>query len=357
MKEKIRGLDGLKGIIAIFIAYVYHYFILFEVDPFQSVPILDKTFNFINVYTGYSEAVFFLLSGFLMAYVYEERVKHQNIWEFFVPRVKKMYPIMIITVFLVFVLENLGRLWLGEYPLHGENGDIQYGWLSLLVSCFGVQTGYFSDGDLHSVNGPAWYISILFLCYLISFFVIKTVKTEKQRLACFSGMFLLGVIICIHYGFDYPLLYSCCGRGFISFFLGCLMEKFVNRQKRLGIVRALVLIIVIIVMLYLTETMFVSQRMVLTELFVYPVTVYLVLKVRPIQRVLDKKIPRFLGRISLFMYLWNFPIFVGIAFVNRVFDLHMVFGNPFVWLTITLVSIFISACVEKLNRVLLKSGH
>ena len=357
MKEKIRGLDGLKGIIAIFIAYVYHYFILFEVDPFQSVPILNKIFYFINVYTGYSEAVFFLLSGFLMAYVYETRVKHESVADFFIPRIKKLYPIMIFTVLMVFALENLGHFLLGEYPLHGENGDVQYGWVSLVVSVLGVQTGYFSDGDLHSVNGPAWYISILFLCYLISFFVIKIVKSEKHRLVCFGGMFLLGVIICIHYGFDYPLLYSCCGRGFISFFLGYLMEKFVNRQKRLGIVRALFLMIVIVVMLYLTETMFMSQRMVLTELFVYPTTVYLVLKVQPIQRVLDKKIPRFLGRISLFMYLLNVPVFVAIAFINQVFDLHLDFGQPMVWLAITLGSIFISEKMERLNGVLLKSGH
>ena len=59
MKERIRGLDGLKGIIAIFIAYVYHYSILFYVNPFESTIVLDKVFNAVNIYTGYSEAVFF----------------------------------------------------------------------------------------------------------------------------------------------------------------------------------------------------------------------------------------------------------------------------------------------------------
>ena len=357
MKERIRGLDGLKGIIAIFIAYVYHYFILFEVDPFQSNTILDKLFYYINVYTGYSEAVFFLLSGFLMAYIYETRVEQQTIREFFLPRIKKLYPIMILTVLLVFAMENIGRGLLGEFPLHGENGEIQYGWLSLVVSCLGVQTGYFSDGDLHSVNGPAWYISILFLCYLLSLAVIKMVKSEKHRLLCFGALFLLGVFICIFYGFDIPLLYSCCGRGFTGFFLGYLMAKFVNRQKQLKAGWALFLVFEIIVVLYLTETVLVSQRMVLTELFVYPVTVYLVLKLQPVQVFLDKKIPRFLGRISLFMYLLNFPIFVAIAFINQLCKLQINFGNPLVWLMITIGSIMISAGVEKINRVLWKSGH
>ena len=292
-----------------------------------------------------------------MAYVYESRVKKQSIVDFFLPRIKKLYPIMIFTVLAVFVLENFGKMLLGDYPLHGENGATQYGWLSLVVSCLGIQTGYFSDGDLHSVNGPAWYISILFLCYLISFLVIKTVKSEKKRRMCFGTLFLLGVIICIFYGFDFPFLYSCCGRGFIGFSLGYLMEKYVNRNKKLGWGWSLILIGETILVLYLTETVFAAQRMVLTELFVYPVTVYLVLKNLSLQRLFDKKIPRFFGRISLFMYLLNFPIFVGIAFVNHVFDLNLAFGNPFVWLMITIGSIMISAGVEKINQVLWKSGH
>ncbi|MCR5545814.1 MAG: acyltransferase [Lachnospiraceae bacterium] len=355
MNEKIRGLDGLKGIAAIFIAYVYHYCILFAANPFSSNVVMDKLFCGINIYAGYGEAVFFLMSGFLMSYVYKKRIKKQGWKEFFLPRMKRIYPLMIATVMVVFAFENLGKLLLGEYPLYGVHGEIQYGWGSLLLSVLGLQTGYISDGDLHSVNGPAWYISILFLCYMISYVFIKKIKNEKHLLFSIFFMFLLGVVIAANHGFSVPLFYSCCGRGFVGFFLGMLMEYFVDVKKPISPLVSILLIGEIVGMLYLIEALWSPQKMVLTELFVYPTSLYLVLKSPGIQNLLDKKIPRYIGRISYHIYLLNFPILVGIAFISKLMNGSLDYNNPLVWLGITAGSLFISSVVYRGKFLFLKS--
>lgn len=350
MNEKIRGIDGLKGITAVIIAYVYHYCILFETNPFHSYKVLELVFDSLNLYIGYAEGIFFLISGFMMSYIYEEKIKELSLLDFLKTRVKKIYPMMIVSVVIVFLLENLGKNILGYYPLYGERGDVQYSLSALLSSILGIQTGYFSDGDTYSVNGPTWFISILFLCYLISFSIMKIGKDKKIRMLCIMGMFFIGVIISFSHGFDFPLLYSCNGRGYTEFFLGILMAKFINREKKIPTFSGVFLLILAFVLCAFTKTYLSEERIILTELFLYPVVFYLVLKTNWMASFLHIKILRYLGRISMPIYIFNFPVLVGIVLMNDYFQMYLDYSKPLVWVFIVEVSILIAMGIGGIQK-------
>lgn len=105
-----------------------------------------------------------------------------------------------ITVCINFILERVGLILLGNYPLHGSdgNGVLRYSVRALLMNLLGVQSGWFSEGDSYAVNGPSWFLSVLFLCYLIHFLLIRMIGNERTRKIVYVLFVTVGIILMLH---------------------------------------------------------------------------------------------------------------------------------------------------------------
>ena len=130
---------------------------------------------------------FFILSGFVLAYNYQERFEKKitTLKKFFVARFARIYPLHLLTLLLAFPL-MLKKLWTGNKIFWGIKLITN---LTLTQSFIPVKPVYLA------FNRPSWSISDEMFFYLIFPFLVvflaKKIKGSKQWLYIF--LFLFGL--------------------------------------------------------------------------------------------------------------------------------------------------------------------
>ncbi len=141
MKPHYPILDGLRGTAAILVV-VFHLF-----EAYFPVYVQHP------IHHGYLAVdFFFLLSGFVVGYAYDDRWDRMSTWEFFKIRLARLHPLVVLGV----VLGAVG-FWLDPYT----HGMAQVGWLKLLgVTLISLTLLPAPDvrgwGETHPLDGPCW---------------------------------------------------------------------------------------------------------------------------------------------------------------------------------------------------------
>ncbi|MFC3771488.1 acyltransferase family protein, partial [Paenibacillus sp. GCM10012303] len=95
INNRLSALDSLRGIAAIGVAFFWHYqhFIPQSESPFRSIAYWFYQYGWLLV------DFFFVLSGFIFAYVYTEKIAGRTITfkQYSLLRVSRLYPLHIIT--------------------------------------------------------------------------------------------------------------------------------------------------------------------------------------------------------------------------------------------------------------------
>lgn len=156
----IRSLTSFRFITA-FIVFLFHCRIHF--DWKVGVKLVDKFFlNGATFMTG-----FFVLSGFIMAYVYSNAdfTKRENIFNFYLKRFAKIYPTYLFATIVYFIflhdytLKQMFRVFVGDPFL--------------------VQ-GFFSNMFNIGINGGTWSLTVeMFLYFLFPFLILLVAKSPK----------------------------------------------------------------------------------------------------------------------------------------------------------------------------------
>ncbi len=334
-RKKFTQITGMRGIVAVLTAYLLHYNLLFGTGA-DLGGILTPVLGTVAKYWFYASYPFFWLSGFLMYYVYEDRLAAHELTfkQYMLPKIKKLFPIMIVTAVLVFLLEWAGKFAFGEFPLHADGGDLRYSPLSLLLSCLGLQSGFLSDGDAMAVNGPSWFTSILLICYVLYYLIATYVKRERVRNLIYMGMLVLGILLLLH-PFEFPFLYFCSGRGYFGFFLGVRMAKITLPDKEgessrgAGLAVSLVVLAAGILALYL-------ELPVHTEVWVNGViwvpVLYLTIYGRVLCRFCSLKPVVWLGSMAMPIFLCDIPTKLVIRMADIGLGLSLDYSRPWVWI-------------------------
>ena len=76
MKPQIKSINGIRGIASIFIM-IFHYFCVFCGADVSLVPKPERT-RYLFLFSQYGVELFFMLSGFLIAYNYKEILKEKS---------------------------------------------------------------------------------------------------------------------------------------------------------------------------------------------------------------------------------------------------------------------------------------
>ncbi len=369
-RKNFTQITGMRGIVAALTAYLLHYNILFGTAPDMGT-VMEPILGTIAKYWFYASYPFFWLSGFLMFYVYEERLTLGRLTfkRYMLPKIKKLYPIMMVTALLVFVLEWAGRLAFGYFPLHADGGELRYSLASLLLSLLGLQTGFVSDGDAMAVNGPSWFTSVLLVCYVIYYFIAAHVKKERTRMAIYAGMLLLGVGLLLH-PLNMPLLYFCNGRGYFGFFFGVLTAKYTltnpegslsrsasdagcpdgytltdsqRSLSRSALDRGCLAAILILAagVLALCFHLPVNLEIWVDGMLWVPV-LYLLIYGRVLCKICARKPIVWLGTIAMPIFLCDIPTKLLIRMVDLGFGLDLDYSRPWVWAGHILLSLFVA---------------
>lgn len=141
-KHHFEVLDGLRGVAALAIV-CFH---------FMEVAYPDATKNFIG-HGFLAVDFFFCLSGFVIAYAYDDRIGKMGLWEFFKSRIIRLHPLVILGAVL-------GLLAFLFDPFGGSADTYSAGriFLIFLSSIFLIPFPVMEDRffNLFGLNAPAW---------------------------------------------------------------------------------------------------------------------------------------------------------------------------------------------------------
>src|SRR6059058_2255738 len=146
-KRHYKTLDGLRGVAAVTVV-VFHIFETFSGG--------DHTRQIIN--HGYLAVdFFFVLSGFVIGYAYDDRWGKMSLGEFFKRRLIRLHPMIIIGMLIgavTFYFQDSSA-----FPMihHVPLGKLL---LVMLIGCTLIPVGQSLDirgwGEMHPLDGPAW---------------------------------------------------------------------------------------------------------------------------------------------------------------------------------------------------------
>jgi peptidoglycan/LPS O-acetylase OafA/YrhL len=282
-KQHIASLDGLRGIAAAAVVFSHMHLIFPALESLQVIGIGDR-----------SVAIFFALSGFLMAYLYGDRpINRTAVADFLVSRFSRIYPVYLVAVVAVIALSSIPGFDFIN-PIHGPKEIVRH------VLLFG------SSGVLWSVPPEIQFYLLFPLIWLF--------LTDRKRYQAL-GLLIAGFLaVDALLGFPGPgiLLLSK-----LAFFLfgaaaGRLHSTLVGQQLRqpvgtpIGLL-ALALPLFVLVSGQLFPT--IESAWGLAPAFAAALAVLLVAREHPISAALFAAPPmRFLGKISFSLYLFHVPV-------------------------------------------------
>ena len=177
-------LDALRGVAALLVMW-YHVFEAFATSPF------DQRFNH-----GYLAVdFFFVLSGFVIGYAYDDRWGKMSTTHFFKRRLIRLHP-MVVAGALIGLIAYMVQ---GCVTWNGTPVDLQWVAVAWLLSMFLLPTfpGMASDvrgnGEIFPLNGPSWS---LFFEYIGNILYALFIRRLSTRWLCYLvALSAIGVVI------------------------------------------------------------------------------------------------------------------------------------------------------------------
>lgn len=224
-RSHLTALDGLKGLCACIIAFIWHYQNFEpEISPLYSLfkPFYDHGYMCVEV--------FFMLSGFGMILGYEKRILDGAVTgvDYWFRRVKKLFPIMIFATVIIAVIHIVQAVFFSDVFEAPLNVDAYH----FLLNILGLQYGVL--GLEFSFNAPIWFVSVLLTDYLLLWLIIYFLKNKREAVPLFYMiMAVAGCILFLADGTG-PFFNGQMGRGISSFFVGCVLAKVHQNKDKLN---------------------------------------------------------------------------------------------------------------------------
>ncbi|MBQ9137594.1 MAG: acyltransferase [Alistipes sp.] len=162
-KPRYEILDGLRGVAALLVV-LFHLLETYSAGP---------AYQMIN--HGYLAVdFFFVLSGFVVGYAYDDRWDKMSLWAFFKRRLVRLHPMVVMGTVIGACLYLFGQ---GEgFALIGNVP----GWkvlLAFVMGCLMIPCGMGMDirgwGEMNSFNGPNWSLTWEYLANIIYALVLR----------------------------------------------------------------------------------------------------------------------------------------------------------------------------------------
>ncbi len=189
-------LDGLRGVAAILVLF-YH---IFEGFSFAEITNGDgdgiiRTLNHGHIAVDF----FFILSGFVLSYAYDDRWKKMNTWQFFKRRLIRLHPMLIMGA----VIGTIAFAFVGFEKWDGATTPTGWIMIAMLLTMFmipavpGVPYEVRGNGEMFPLNGPAWSLFFEYIGNIIYALAIRRLSTKILTilaivLGCLHAWFFVG---------------------------------------------------------------------------------------------------------------------------------------------------------------------
>ena len=162
-------LDGLRGVAALMVIF-YHVFEAFATSP------IDQRFNH-----GYLAVdFFFILSGFVIGYAYDDRWKTMTTKDFIKRRLIRLHPMVVLGA----VLGVIAFCIQGCEKWDGAQVSISMVMLALLINLFlipavpGSGPEIRGNGEMYPLNGPSWSLFFEYIGNIMYALFIRRMSTK-----------------------------------------------------------------------------------------------------------------------------------------------------------------------------------
>lgn len=305
-------LDGLRGVAALLVIW-YHVFEGFATSP------IDQRFNH-----GYLAVdFFFILSGFVIGYAYDDRWKtSMTIKDFIKRRLVRLHPMVVMGA----VLGAITFYIQGCEKWDGTQVSISMLMLAMLLNLFlipaipGSGHEVRGNGEMYPLNGPSWSLFFEYIGNLLYALFIRRMSTKALTvLVIFAGIGLASFAISNlsgfgHLGVGWSLLdYNLLG-GFLrllfSFSMGLLMSRVfkpVHIRGAFWICSLTIAVLLSVPHIGGTEALWMNGIYdSVCSIIIFPILVYLGASGKTTDKG-TSRICKFLGDISYPLYIVHYP--------------------------------------------------
>ncbi len=187
-KNHYEVLDGLRGVAAI-VVVIFHMF-----EPYDG----ENRFKQIINHGYLAVDFFFLLSGFVVAYAYDDRWDRMTVWDFCKRRLIRLQPMVVMGSLIgaaLFYFQTSSTV----FPLVGKT-SVGHLFVVMLVGMTLIPLLPSMDvrgwDEMHPLNGPAWSLFFEYIANIL--YALGLRRLSKKALGFFvfaAGCFLLQYLV------------------------------------------------------------------------------------------------------------------------------------------------------------------
>ncbi|MBO7194111.1 MAG: acyltransferase [Bacteroidaceae bacterium] len=312
-------LDGLRGVAAILVLF-YHVFegLAFAEATNGAGSGLITTLNHGHIAVDF----FFILSGFVISYAYDDRWGKMSTWQFFKRRLIRLHPMLVMGAFIGLIAFAV----VGFEKWDGTSASVSWVMVAVLLSMFmipavpGVPYEVRGNGEMFPLNGPGWslffeYIGNILYALVIRRLSVKILTILVVVLGCLHIWFFVGNVsgydmVGVGWTVDEVNFWGGLVRMLFPFTMGMLLARIFKPSKVKG---AFWICSIVLVMLFAVPYIKPDYSISLNSLyevvciaFLFPLLVWLGACGRVSGRV--GKLNRMLGDLSYPLYIVHYPI-------------------------------------------------
>ena len=179
-KPRYAILDGLRGVAAL-VVILFHGFETY-------IPVFGTQ----HINHGYLAVdFFFVLSGFVIGYAYDDRWDRMSTWSFFKRRLIRLHPMVVAGTLFGACLFFFGES--DYFSLIGGTEPWKF-FLCIVLGLLMIPAGTGLDirgwGETNSLNGPNWSLTFEYIGNILYAFVLRRLPTVVLGMLCVASAFL-----------------------------------------------------------------------------------------------------------------------------------------------------------------------